>query len=278
MKPDLSVIIPSYNTAALLGECLESLPATVEVIVADNASRDGSQEMIRRRFSGTKLVELKENRGYGAACNAGVKLATGKVLLFLNSDTRIEAGTLDAIIQGFDDPQVAAIACHELTIAGGTVLSCRSHHTLRSGISFLSGYRLFRREGDRYRIVDWDRESDRWVDNVNGFAWAVRRDVFEKVGGFDENLFLYFEEQDYALRLQQMRFRIRYLSAARIRHHGAASSQVLGRWRLRRQWVRSFVYLRQKHGLSRSVWLDRLILFPCLAAWWFGHKLTRRSE
>ena len=269
----VSVIIPSYNTAPLLAECLASLPVT-EVIVADNASTDGSIAMVREKFPRVRVVELPENRGYGAACNAGARLATGDWLLFLNSDTRVEPGALDAIPAAVTD----VVACHELTMSGETVLSCRSHHTLRSGISFLSGYRLFRREGDRYRIVDWNRQSDRFVDNVNGFAWAIRREVFEKVGGFDENLFLYFEEQDYALRLKRAGYRIRYVSAARIRHHGASSSQSLGRWRLRRQWVRSFVYLRRKHGLSHGAWLDYLALYPALVLWWLGYQCTRRRR
>ncbi len=273
----VSVIIPSHNTAALLAECIESLPADAEVIVADNASTDGTVAMLRQRFPRVQIVELPENRGYGAACNAGARLATGEFLLFLNSDTRVEPGTLDVIAAAFRaDPQIGAVACHELTMDGQTVLSCCSHHTLRSGISFLSGYRLFRREGARYRIADWDRESDRWVDNVSGFAWAIRREVFARVGEFDEKLFLYFEEQDYALRLRQMRFRIKYLAAARIRHHGAASSRALGRWRLRRHWVRSFVYLRQRHGLSRSRWLDYAVLYPALGLWWAGYQITRR--
>ena len=282
VKPDLSVIIPSYNTAALLQECIVSITAQrwrarVEVIVVDNASRDGSVEMTRRTFPDVAVVESPVNRGYSAACNAGAARSQGDVLLFLNSDTRVLDRTLDAIVDVFNNsPEVDAAACHEISTAGETVLGCRSHHTLRSGISFLSGYRLFRREGDRYLVAGWDRKTDRFVDNISGFAWAVRRELFQALGGFDENLFLYFEEQDVALRLQRVGCRIKYLATARILHHGARSSIDIGRWGRRRQWVESFVYLRRKHRLSGSAWLDRIVLYPFLLMWWLGNAVKRQ--
>jgi N-acetylglucosaminyl-diphospho-decaprenol L-rhamnosyltransferase len=272
----VSVIIPSFNTAALLAQCIASLPADVEIIVVDNASRDGSAEMVAAKFPQVKLVRLPVNCGYGAACNAGAKIATGDALLFLNSDTEVQPGALDCIVNAFREwPDLGAVACHELALNGRTVMGCRSHHTLRSAISFLSGYRLFRAEGDRYRIVDWDRQDDRWVDNVSGFAWAIRRSVFEPLGGFDENLFLYCEEEDMAMRLAQCGRRIRYLAGARIAHAGARSSRALGRWGRRQRWLESFVYLRHKHHQSRSAWLDRLVLYPFLVAWWLASRAQR---
>jgi GT2 family glycosyltransferase len=270
----LSVIVPSFNTADLLEKCLSTLQG--EIIVVDNASRDGSAEMVAAKFPAVKLIRLPVNRGYGAACNAGAKIATGDVLLFLNSDTEVWPGTLEKIADAFRQwPDLGAVACHELAPDGRTVMGCRSHHTLRSAISFLSGYRLFRAEGDRYRIADWDRHDDRWVDNVSGFAWAIRRNVFEQLGGFDEKLFLYCEEEDMAMRLAQRGRRIRYLAGARIVHAGARSSRALGRWGRRQRWLESFVYLRRKHRQSRSAWLDRLALYPFLLAWWLASRAQR---
>jgi GT2 family glycosyltransferase len=186
------------------------------------------------------------------------------------------AGSLDVVMRGFREfTDLGAAACHELSADGETVAGCRSHHTLRSGISFLTGFRLFRKEGDRYRIADWDRESDRWVDNVSGFAWAIRRSVFDQIGGFDERLFLYFEEQDMAIRLQQAGYRIRYFSQARIVHLNARSTASLGAFGRRRRWVKSFVCLRAKHGLSPSAGLDRLVLYSFLAIWWLGFRAKR---
>lgn len=266
MTPALSIIIPSFNTARLLADCLDSLRgADAEIIVVDNASADGSPDLVATDYPHVTLVRLPVNRGYGAACNTGAARATGDYLLFLNSDTRVEPGTLDVIVDAFRrDPTVAAVACHELTPEGQTVWGCRSHHTLRSAISFLSGYRMFRAEGNRYRITTWDRTTDRWVDNVSGFAWAIRKNVFCELGGFDENLFLYCEEEDMALRLQNAHHKIFYLSDARIVHLGGRSSGFLGRFGRRRMWLDSFIYLRRKHGLTRHPWLDRVVLYPFL--------------
>ncbi len=280
-RADISVIIPSYDTAALVLQCLESIlsrpwRAALEIIVVDSASVDGSASLVAQRFPSVKIVSLPVNRGYGAACNAGAARACGDALLFLNSDTQVLDGALDLVAEAFRQfPEAGAVACHEVSATGETVLGCRSQHTLRSGISFLSGYRLFKTEGDRYLIVDWDRQQDRWVDNVSGFAWAIRRVVFQQLGGFDEKLFLYFEEQDFAIRLQRGGYRIKYLAAVRIAHHGAASSAAIGRWGRRRQWMHSFIHLRRKHGLSPSVLLDRLILYPCLVSWWIGRRVVR---
>ena len=280
----LSVIIPSFNTADLTLACLQSiLPKrwlfTLELIVVDNASADGSPARIIERFPNVRLIQLPRNLGYGAACNAGAAQATGEFLLFLNSDTEVQEGALDALVRTFGGvPEVVAIACHELAPTGETVMGCRSHHTLRSAISFLSGYRLFRREGKRYRIVDWDRKSDRWVDNVTGFAWAIRREMFDKLGGFDERLFLYCEEEDMALRLRQLDGRIRYVAVAQIVHLGARSSLGLGRLGRRKRWLKSFVYLRQKHGHSVSPVLDYLVLYPFLLLWWLGSRAKKTTR
>jgi N-acetylglucosaminyl-diphospho-decaprenol L-rhamnosyltransferase len=274
--PDIAVIIPSFNTAELLARCLATVRG--EIIVVDNASRDGSPEMVAAKFPEAKLVRLPVNRGYGAACNAGAKVATADVLLFLNSDTEVQPGALERIVSVFrEQPDLGAVACHELALDGRTVMGCRSHHTLRSAVSFLSGYRLFRAEGSRYSIADWTREEDRWVDNVSGFAWAIRRATFERLGGFDENLFLYCEEEDMAMRLAKLGLRIWYLADARIVHAGARSSRGLGLWGRRQRWLESFVYLRQKHGQSRCALLDRCVLYPFLVLWWLGSRLQKKD-
>jgi GT2 family glycosyltransferase len=274
--PTLSVIIPSYNTAPLVRQCLRSIlsrprPVSVEIIAVDNGSSDGTAELIRNEFPEVKVIALPANHGYGAACNRGAQHAQGGILLFLNSDTQVQEGALDVVVEAFRrQPSPAAVACHEVDPAGNTVLSCYSHHTLRSGISFLTGYRLFKREGDRYRVAGWDRKTDRWVDNVSGFAWAIRRETLNQLGGFDEELFLYCEEQDMAMRLEPLGGKILYCADARILHLGGGSSKPMGRFATRRQWVESFVHLRRKHGVGAGAWLDRIVLYPFLLLWRVG--------
>lgn len=160
---------------------------------------------------------------------------------------------------------------------GRTGYGLFAYRTLRSGISYLSGYRLFRKEGRRYLMADWDRQDDRWVETVSGFAWAARLEVFERLGGFDEKLFLYFEEQDMSLQLLKAGFKIRYLAGVRILHHGAQSVAATPHYRRRRYWLESFVHLRHKQGLSVSAATDRLILYPVLWTWWLM-RCCRGSE
>lgn len=274
--PTLSVIIPSYNTAPLVRQCLRSILSlprhiSVEIVVVDNGSSDGTAELIRNEFPEVTVIAQPVNCGYGAACNRGAEQARGEILLFLNSDTQIQNGTLDVVAKAFrQEPSPTAVACHEVGPAGNTVLSCYSHHTLRSGISFLTGYRLFKGEGDRYRVAGWDRKTDRWVDNVSGFAWAIRRETLNQLGGFDEGLFLYCEEQDIAMRLRPLGGKILYCANARILHLGGGSSKLMGRYATRRQWVESFVHLRRKHRVGAGAWLDRIALYPFLLLWRVG--------
>ncbi len=271
---DLSVIIPSFNTALLLVECIESIHSRtwrgcIEIIVVDNGSTDGTSDVVARKHPNVQMIKLPDNRGYGAACNAGARKAHGTVLLFLNSDTQVLEGSLNAVLDAFHQfPDLGCASCREISPKGETVPGCLSHHTLRSAISAMTRYAIFRAEGARLRITDWDRKSDRWVENANGFAWAIRREAFEKIGGFDENIFLYFEEQDITLWLQQAGYRNRYLSGARVIHLLSQSSKKISLWKKRQLWLRSFVCLRKKHGLSRSVIMDSVIIYPFLVLWW----------
>ncbi|MCS7066436.1 MAG: glycosyltransferase family 2 protein, partial [Fimbriimonadales bacterium] len=117
--PDLSLIIVSYNTRDLLRDCLESLlvprpsPLTTyscEVIVVDNASSDGSAEMVQREFPVVRLIANAENRGFGAACNQGLQVAQGRYLLVLNADVRATPGALARLVE-FMDVHPEAAAC-----------------------------------------------------------------------------------------------------------------------------------------------------------------------
>lgn len=282
---DLSIVIPSYNTGALTLACIESIltknwRASIEIIVADNHSTDRTVDLVTSRFPVVKCRLLASNRGYGAACNEGAAISSGNILLFLNNDTRVLDGSLDILVDGFRTfSNLGAAACREVTLDGKTVMGCRGLHSLSSGISFLSGFRLFRREGNRFLIPDWDRNDDRWVDTFSGFAWAIRRETFERIGRFDEHLFMYFEEPDFALRLSQHGLRIRYFSSARIVHHGArANLPNLGHFGVRKQWVKAFIYWRKKYKLSASSWLDWVILYPFLAMWGLGYAVKAKLQ
>ncbi len=186
----LSIIIVSWNTRELLGACLTSIyrhppPAPFEVIVVDNASGDGSRERVRREFPAVRLIENPANLGFAAASNRGAAAATGSYLLFLNSDTRVHAGTLDGALSFMErHPRAGVMGCLTLDDGGspqGTALGFPTPPRVFANISGLSRLLRFPRLRRRARR--------RRADYVQGSFLVIPRRVFDRCGGFDERFF-----------------------------------------------------------------------------------------
>ena len=221
----LSVIVVSWNAREFLRSCLDSLfryPARAgcEVIVVDNSSNDGSQEMVRREFPAVQLLENPANLGFAAAGNRGAAAVAGRYLLFLNSDARIHAGTLDGALAFMKrHPRTGVMGCRTLNSDGspqGTALGFPSPLRIFANVSGLSGVlraSRFRRHGRRRRS-----------DYIQGSFLIIRRDVFDRCHGFDERFFLYGEDADLCLRVREAGLTIEYEPAVTITHHGGGSS------------------------------------------------------
>ncbi len=230
--PDLSIIIVSYNTRELLRECLQSLQCEgirCERIVVDNASADGSAEMVQREFPTVRLIANAENRGFGAACNQGLQAAQGRYLLILNADVRATPGALERLV-AFMEAHPEASACGgQLRYPDGRIQpSCARELTLWAVFCEQTGLaKLFPRTrlfGGYWR-TDWDFNATIEVEQVMGACMLLRRQPDGSPPLFDEGYFLYCEDTDLCYRLRRNGGRIFYVHDAVFIHHLGASGE-----------------------------------------------------
>jgi len=233
--PDVSVVIPSYNTRELIEQALRTVEAAseglqVEVFVVDNASHDGSPDMVRERFPATRLICNEANLGFAAANNQAFREATGRYVLLLNSDTIVRPDTLRVLVQFLDaHPDAAAAGCRILNPDGTLQLeSRRGFPTPMAALYKLCGLsRLFprsRRFG-HYNLTYLDPGQVTEVDALSGSCMMVRRQVLDEVGLLDEAYFMYGEDLDWCYRMRQAGWRIYYVPETEIIHFKGESGR-----------------------------------------------------
>lgn len=227
---DLSIIIVSWNTRGMLQDCLASTYSGLadleaEVFVVDNGSRDGSARMVADMFPSAHLIRNSENRGFAAANNQALLLATGRHILLLNSDTVVHGSVLKASVDWLDShPDVGVMGCRVLNSDGSLQTTGSRFPTLlnlllqATGLSRLPGSFF-----DRYRMQRWDRRDERDIEVVSGCYMMVRREALQEVGLLDEAFFFYGEETDWCLRFKKKGWRLVFAPVGEITHHGGGS-------------------------------------------------------
>jgi len=234
----LSICIVSWNTSELLRACLRSIfeyppDEPFEVIVVDNASRDGSAEMVRTEFPQVLLIANSENRGYARGNNQAIERAQGEFILLLNPDTEMRPGTLrNAICFLREHPEVGAIGAKQVFPDGRVQPSVRGFPTPRNLLFEVLGLaRLFPRSrlfgAYRMRWFRYDRPMP--VDQPMGTFLLVRRAVIEQVGLMDEAFPLFFNDVDWCYRIWQAGWSIWFVPQVEILHHGGASTKQVRR-------------------------------------------------
>ncbi len=291
---DLSVVIVNWNVCDLLRRCLRSIldsefsTPNLQVIVVDNASTDGSVEMVQAEFPSVRLITNTHNRGFPAANNQGSAAAQGRYVFLLNPDTEVVNDALAMMVTFADEhPDVGVVGPQLLNPDASVQSSRRRLPTLATAFfesTWLTPYApksLLR----RYQMLDTPNDVTQDVDWVDGAALMARRQAIEQVGLMDEGFFMYSEELDWCQRFGQAGWRVVYLPAARILHHrGKSSEQVVAAGHIHFQ-TSKVRYFRKYHGrfvaevlrlflLSNYVW--QLGLEG--AKWMVGHKRSLRSQ
>ncbi len=228
---DVTVIVVNWNTRDLLARCLRSLydaaeGLTLEVIVVDNASQDGSVEMVRERFPQVRLVENDENVGFARANNQAMPFATGRYLLLFNSDAVATPGAIRALVSLADsEPRAGVVGAQLLNPDGTFQASYTPFPTLWQEFLILTG--LGRAMlGDHYPSRGPEEERGaQIVDRVEGACMLVRREAYEQVGGLDERYFMYAEEVDWCYAMNKAGWQVWYQPAAKVIHFGGGSSR-----------------------------------------------------
>lgn len=256
---DVSIIIVSWNTRDVLRDCLGSIlhqtRARHEIIVIDNASQDGTAEMVVTSFPGVRLIANRSNRGFAAANNQGLNAARGRSVLLLNPDTVILDHAVDRMLAWLDDhPDVGCAGCQVLESEGRVQKTCFadpgpwSVFLVEFAVRHLAPRSAAAAHPD---YADWDRRTARDVDVVSGMFMLVPTRVVRQVGPLDEAFFVYSEEADWCRRIRAAGWRCVFTPETRILHRdggGKSTAQIRPRMHVQMQKSK-LIYLRKHHGL-----------------------------
>ncbi|MEM7721859.1 MAG: glycosyltransferase family 2 protein [Pseudomonadota bacterium] len=235
-NPRIAIVSVSYNSARILPQMLDTVPNTYDVVLVDNGGGDTPDLQALQAKYDFKLIRSETNLGFGGACNLGARHVDQPLILFLNPDATLDPATLPALEQAaLDHPDAAAF--NPLIIKDGGRIKIKRKSRL-----------VPRHVMKAARDLPLDRDVDMPV--LLGSALMVRRDAFEDVGGFDENIFLYFEDDDLSIRLKTEKGRLVRVAGAKIYHDGGQSSgSTVAIQKLKNyEWGRARVYTTRKHG------------------------------
>ncbi|NLG52340.1 MAG: glycosyltransferase family 2 protein [Chloroflexi bacterium] len=269
---DLSIIIVNWNTRELLAECLRSVYAdagdlALEVIVVDNASRDGSVEMVREQFPQVRLIANSENVGFARANNQGMRESAGRYVVLLNSDTEVKPGAWAALVRMMDaHPEAGAAGPYLLNADGSLQPSC--HPVLTPGrelwrLLFLE--RILSRA--TYPMERWDTTQPHRVEVIKGACLLLRRAALDQVGLLDERYFMYTEEMDLCHRIGQAGWLLYWVPQARVVHYGGASTRQMAEAMYLELYRSKIQFQRKFWGDGRARWFKALLYLAYGPRW-----------
>jgi GT2 family glycosyltransferase len=289
---DVSIIIVNWNTKAILRDCLDSIyrqtkKLSFEVIVVDNASSDGSGEMVKKEFLNAALIENSKNHGFAAANNQGIALARGRYILLLNSDTAILDGAIEKAVSFADAHlEAAVVGCRVLNPNMTLQPTCFMFPSILNMLlscSYL--YKLFPKSKffGRERMTWWDRDDVREVEVVTGCFMLVRQEAIQQVGIMDEQFFMYGEETDWCYRFMQAGWKNMFTPNAQIIHLGGQSTEQVKKAMTiqKRKSVLQFIKKHNSTHAYRSACVLTILFFAVRLPVWLViglFKTGRRSE
>lgn len=292
-RPELSLIFVSFNTRDLTRDCLQAAlravdGITTEVFVVDNASRDGSAEMIAAEFPHITLLRSTQNLGFGRANNLALEQARGRYIVLLNTDAFLHDGALARAIAHMDaTPRCGAGGALLVSRDGTPQPSARMFHTVLADFVVLSGlaHRFPRSRFFGYLDRTWsDLSAAASVDWIPGAFAILRPDALKNAGLFDPAFFLYYEEVDLCRRLKSAGYEVRYWPDVVVTHIGGESSRQMKTlefsdtsaqvvlWRMRS----ALLYYRKHHG--SGAWWSRRMEQALYVAGWLRNRSAKSPE
>lgn len=285
----LSVITVSWNVSKLLDVALETLKQDLagieaEVFVIDNASADDSAEMVRRKHPWVKLIANDENLGFAKANNQAMRMAKGDYIFLLNPDTEVRPGAIAELLKFLEEHPKAGIVAPQLINSDGSIQrSCRAFPTFIAMLYELMGLSKMFPNDPRfgaYKMLDFEHDELREVDQPEGAALLLRREVIDQVGILDEGFFMLFEEVDWCYRIKQAGWQIWFDPAAKIVHHyGQSIKQVKAKMILSSH--RGLYRFWSKHYAKGRWYLNWFVYTGLMCLAWLrivSHKLRSMSQ
>lgn len=275
-QPAVSVVVLSWNTRELLDACLNSLwrgvdDCAVEVIVVDNASTDGSAELVESAHPRARLIRNDRNLGYAAGNNVGIRAARGRYVFLLNSDTEVRPDAIGRLVAYLESHPEAGAVSPQLRNPDGTIQrACMRFPTLLVALGFDTwfGERApLKRVIDRYFYRDYDHAVSRDVEQPPAAAVLLPRRVLDQVGLLDEDLFLFFNDVDLCRRIHRAGYRIHFLVEAQVMHHGGASTRRFADFAL--EWHRNRArYYQRAYGAPGFLFAKAMTAWRAWEEWW----------
>jgi len=229
---DLSIIVVNWNTKQLLRRCLQSVQDTVtgvkfEITVIDNASTDGSREMLREDFPGARLISNTTNVGFARATNQGTAVSKGEYILLLNSDAMVQERAVEQMLAYLQERKEAGAVGPALVLPDGSYQVGAAGFEFSLGTAF-NHYFFFSRLFPLLFRALWLQQRDSFrreieVEWVSGASLMTRSEVFASVGGLDSSYFMYMEDVEWCRRVRQQGWKVFYLPFARVIHYYRAS-------------------------------------------------------
>jgi len=270
-----AAVVVNYQAGDALTACVASLLAdasagTVDVVVVDNGSADGSVRALRAAFPEVRVVDAGGNVGYATAANRGIAATSAPVVAVCNPDLEVIPGTAAAMIAAFDDPTVGAVGPRVRNPDGSTYPSARCDPAPidaagHAALGLVWPANPFTR---RYRALDADPDTARDVDWASGAAVWLRRAAVEAIGGWDEGFFMYLEDVDLGRRLREAGWRVRYEPAGEVVHVQGLSTDRRAARMIVEHHRSSYRYAAKHwHGARRLLLLPAAALLAVRAAW-----------
>lgn len=286
---DVSIIVVAWNVRDLLYKCLKSIydqtkNIVFEVIYVDNASEDGSVEMVRKEFSEVKIIENKENEGFVKANNKGIEIAEGRYVLLLNSDTVILDNAIAKTVLFADaHPEAGRVGCRVLQ-PDGTLqrhcFMCPSILNMLLSVTYL--YKVFPRSKffARETMTWWDFDDVREVEAISGCFSLVRREAIEEVGLMDDSYFVYGDDIDWCYRFKKMGWKMMFTPEAEVIHcNGQTTKKMPEKFLL--QLFGSRLMFMKKHGGKLTFLLVCLLMAWSLfvrVPYWLCLAILRKNR
>lgn len=269
MSTSVSIIIVHHNTKELLRQCLASLMETThsvdkQLIVVDNASSDGSSQMLGESFPEVTLLKNKSNIGFSQANNQGVKKAIGPYLLFLNPDTIVCDGAIEGMVRFLESrADVGAVGCKLLNADGSLQRSCGLFPSLRIELftrTFLNRMFPRNRTFNMHNLASWDYSAVSEVDWATGACLMVRKDVFHSLSGFDENIFMFYEDVDLCLRIWREGWKVLFYPDSVVFHLRGGSWKQNREVPIQSSYVNALYFYRKHYSKAKLLVLKVLLI------------------
>jgi GT2 family glycosyltransferase len=262
MKPEVSVIIVNYRSDEDTLECIRSIynskPRTsFEIVVVDNSQSSNLKDKLKSFYPKAKYIKCPGNLGYGVGNNIGVRNSAGKYILILNPDTIARRNTIDELVKILDQRSKIAAAGPNLLHENGKMFELIGTDKLTLitaifSLTFINKIFPNNKIAKRYWLKDTPKNKEREVTSIPGSAFMIRRSVYDDVGGFDEKLFMFFEEHDLGKRVIDAGYKLLITPKAELIHKWRGEN--IKSEKLKTEFEKSrFYYFRKHYGLFNAL-------------------------